>query len=336
MKNEHPLLIVLSCTRNYGWCTRAFLEGNLKWADYIIIVDQMSTDGTREMCAEYGERVILVDDINMEYKEATRAKMAYERGKQIKGDKIFFALDIDEVLSANWQQTNDGEKVLYSRPGDMFSLSWAHISPDSRNCLVAEKQYRIYHDEPNRVFDISEAKEIHTQILPFDYTDWNATWEKIYHITDFVLLHFGRFFPDWNYYKRILYRMQYVKKHTYKSILDIYYIDATKRRIESAEPLEPIKKEWLYHDLDLFELVDRKSKPFLLTNIEELIKEDGVVKYSKLNIWDERLCKDLNVIDPQPIRYKLLWRYCCIFGLHRTWLIVRAMDKILRYLTKIK
>ena len=29
-----------------------FLDYNTRWADYIIIVDQMSVDGTREMCSE--------------------------------------------------------------------------------------------------------------------------------------------------------------------------------------------------------------------------------------------------------------------------------------------
>ena len=113
MKQEKPLLIITSCTRNYGWVTRAFLEGNTRWADYIIVVDQMSTDGTREMCAEY-QNVVLVDDPDMTYKESTRAKVAFMKGRELAAgrDAIYFALDIDEVMPANWMNTADGVSSL--------------------------------------------------------------------------------------------------------------------------------------------------------------------------------------------------------------------------------
>lgn len=36
--------------------------------------------------------------------------MAFEKGREIAegGDAIFFALDIDEILPANWMETDDG------------------------------------------------------------------------------------------------------------------------------------------------------------------------------------------------------------------------------------
>ena len=131
MKNERPLLIVTSCTRNYGWVTRAFLAGNTQWADYIIIVDQMSTDGTREMCAEY-ENVIILNDPDMSYKENVRAKMAFEKGREIANGReaIYFALDIDEIMPANWQMTKDGQRILESAPGDMCRRGRLYVRDD--------------------------------------------------------------------------------------------------------------------------------------------------------------------------------------------------------------
>lgn len=50
---NRPISIVMTPTRNDAWVIRAFLECNGLWADYIIIADQMSTDGTREIANAY-------------------------------------------------------------------------------------------------------------------------------------------------------------------------------------------------------------------------------------------------------------------------------------------
>jgi GT2 family glycosyltransferase len=57
---EKPLLICLTATRNYGWVTRAFLKSNSLWADLIIIADQHSTDGTREIVSEQFKNNVLI------------------------------------------------------------------------------------------------------------------------------------------------------------------------------------------------------------------------------------------------------------------------------------
>ena len=42
-----PLMIVMTPVRNEAWVLPAFLESTSRWADYIIIADQMSTIGVR-------------------------------------------------------------------------------------------------------------------------------------------------------------------------------------------------------------------------------------------------------------------------------------------------
>ena len=53
-----PIHIVMTPTRNEAWVIRAFLESTIRWADYVIICDQFSTDGTREIVAEYADSEI--------------------------------------------------------------------------------------------------------------------------------------------------------------------------------------------------------------------------------------------------------------------------------------
>ena len=50
---EKPLLVVLTPVFNEAWILPAFLKATSLWADYIIIADQMSTDGSREIYKEF-------------------------------------------------------------------------------------------------------------------------------------------------------------------------------------------------------------------------------------------------------------------------------------------
>ncbi len=50
---SQPIHIVMTPTRNEAWVIRAFLESTMRWVDYVIICDQFSTDGTREIVAQY-------------------------------------------------------------------------------------------------------------------------------------------------------------------------------------------------------------------------------------------------------------------------------------------
>ena len=43
-------------TRKEAWVIRAFIESTTRWADYVIICDQFSTDGTREIVNEFASR----------------------------------------------------------------------------------------------------------------------------------------------------------------------------------------------------------------------------------------------------------------------------------------
>ena len=67
--SNYPQIVVLTQVRNDAWVLRAFLEATSLWADYIIIVDRMSTDGSREIAQDY-PKVILIDDHRKEMETA--------------------------------------------------------------------------------------------------------------------------------------------------------------------------------------------------------------------------------------------------------------------------
>lgn len=343
IEKKRPLLIIISRTRNYAWVTRAFLEGNTRWADYVIITDQMSTDGTREMCAEY-ENVYLVDDHDMEFKENGGFKMAFAKGRELAAgyDAIYFALDIDEVMPANWKKTNDGQKILNSKPGDMFSIAWANVLVGYKlyhdDRMYQDGKYTVWHDNGMEWQDC--GLELHAPHLP--YTSWD---EKPYAVKDFALIHFGWSNPRWNKYKAIYHKILDVHQHRSASPIAIYRTyqevisQVNKYSEESAElpGVKTMEEEWLFNDFDLFATIDMQTEPIFVGLIKDLIKEDGVGQYRCLDIWDDEM-KQLAGIDydPRTCTWKMAHKYMRLTQPYKNSYCVRAIDKILKKLLPSK
>lgn len=330
--SNRPLLIVLSATRNYGWCTRAFLEANSRWADYIILVDQMSTDGTREMCSEY-PNVILLDDKDLSYSETRRCEMALKRAREIKGDKVLFYLAIDEIFPANWQSTEDGKKILASSVGDMFFVYWANLLPDREKCVRIKSDgdysfmYRVFHDDGVTPYD-NGGLDMHTYALPY----CEKGRERF--VRDFPLLHFGVYNQAWSYVKQHYYEMVDYDKNG-RSVVTLSRMynpeSAITFAIDSIEG-EPVEKEWFWGDFDVYELVDTHSVPYLCVYMHELIAKNTIRHYRTLDVWDKKMLDYLQLKDPRPWWIKPVHYYLHITMNARQSIMVRAIDKILKQL----
>lgn len=341
MKPNRPLLIVTSCTRNYGWVTRAFLEGNTRWADYIVIVDQMSTDATRPLIEEYNAlhyqeekaesqecihraEIVIVDDPDMTYKESTRAKMGFMKGRELAAgrDAIYFALDIDEVMPANWMQTEDGKKILNSKPGDMFQIEWANILPGMKEQRRYGWQYKVFHDNG---MDWQESdRQMHTPLLP--YSSWDE--EDMHSVHDFPLLHFGICNPKWSKYKSVYYKFLDVRQHRSSNVISLHRGTILPKEVVIVP--QSINNEWLYEDVDMLGQVDAISTPIFVQYIKEIIKEEGIEKFKSIDVWSEELCRELEVKDPRTAGWKMLHRYLRCTQKHKRTKVIRGMDKILK------
>lgn len=320
-----PKLICLSATRNYGWVTRAFCKANTRWADYIIIVDQMSTDATRSICAEY-DNVIVLNDTDLSYSETRRCTMALNKAREIPGDKILVYLAIDEILPANWMDTSDGQAILYSKPSDMFILEWANLMPDNKHYrpTTDANMYRIFHDDGITPYD-NQGLDMHTHCLPYHY---GGVERKIF---DFPILHFRDYNIKFEYIKLRYYQIiDYDKNH--RSVVRL------SRSYDYADGLEYIwrdgdlemKDEWLWKEFDIFREVDLESNPLLIDECKKYIEQNGLKRYSKLDIWDAVMLDSLNMQDPRTIWIKIIHGYLHKTAKYKNLMIIRAIDKLLK------
>lgn len=334
MENKKkPLLICLTSTRNYGWVTNAFLKANSLWADYIIIVDQMSTDGTREM-ALANPKVILLDNEDLTYSETKRSEMAINRARQIKGDKILLYLAIDEVLPANAMETRDWRKITQSEPGTVLIFQWANLLSDKKHYFSSENKdgspawmARGFYDDNITPYN-NYGLDMHTHCIPYPQTD-----VKEYFVKDFPILHFAVYNKKWNTAKQRLYQFVDFDKNK-RSLIQL---SRMYKKEFIPKQVSMIKEEWRYkkekHQFDLFDEVDITDSSFFDNLIIELINKNGIKRYSKLNVWDKEFLNKFELKDPRSFWIKVIHFYLnktqfdfdnCIF--------IRIVDKILKKL----
>jgi hypothetical protein len=328
-----PLIICLTATRNYGWITKAFLKANSLWADYIIIADQHSTDSTREIANSF-PNVILVDVDNLEYGEALRCEMVINRARQIEGDKILFYLAIDEILTADYFNTSDWEKILKSKPGDVYFFQWANITPSAKHYWLSTHEKgdpffmaRLFHDDGITPYD-SEGLDMHTHCIPYPKDDSNRT----YYVNDFKLLHFGDFYLDWNNAKQRFYQfVDFNKNKRTVTVLSRMY-----NRVSNRKTIVEIPDSWIYcksvHGFDLFSEIDTNVKPFFDSYVLDFISKNGIDKYKFLHVWDEKFLATYDIKDPRNFKTKIIHFYFNFTMSYTKTILVRGIDKILKKL----
>ena len=175
---NRPLLIVLTPVRNEAWILPAFLKATSLWADYIIIADQMSTDGSRDIYAQY-EKVILVDNPRTEMHQARTRQLLFDAAKKIEGDKILFTLDADEFLSGDFVNTKGWQTIMNSEPGDVFSFRWMNLLPGMNTYLTHVPYYWAAHVNDDVMNGFFPDNYIHEWRLP-----WPNNVNKEYIIED--------------------------------------------------------------------------------------------------------------------------------------------------------
>jgi hypothetical protein len=329
---EKPLLICLTATRNYGWVTRAFLKSNSLWADLIIIADQHSTDGTREIASEFSN-VILLDNDNLKYSETERSKLLIDRARQIRGNKILIFLAIDEVFSANFSETMDWQKVQNSKKGDVFFFQWANIFPDSKHYWLSELENgspmhmaRMFHDDDITPYN-NEGLDMHTHCIPYPKDDSNCT----YYVNDFKILHFGDYNINWNNSKQRFYQFVDFNQNKRSSIT----LSRMYKRAKRKQLLLEIPENWIYHSekhgFNLFSEIDVRELSFFDNYVLEFLESNGVKHYKKLHVWDKELLNALKLKDPRNLRTKIVHFYLEISRNHTKSILTRAIDKLLKF-----
>lgn len=201
MASGRPTIICVTPVKNEAWILDAFISRASLWADHIVIADQGSVDGSREIAARH-QKVTVVDNPADEYDEEGRQRLLLDAARRIPGPRTIIALDADEGLTGNWPATPEWDRIADARPGTVLRFQWANVLPGFTSAWIPPEHFafgfvddgrehtgpaihstRVPTDEDAAKIDFQDLKVIHLQHADWSRMKskqrWYQCWERI-------------------------------------------------------------------------------------------------------------------------------------------------------------
>lgn len=291
-----PLVFCLTPVKNEAWILERFLKCASLWADHIIIADQGSTDGSREIARKF-PKVRLIDNCSKNFNEPERQKLLLAEARRVSGPKILFAVDADEFLTANVLTSREWQSILAAQQGTVIRLQWPAIQ-------VNHSDLTFFHYPAllpiGFVDDESEhtGKVIHSTRVPIPL----GAPELL--LTDIKLMHYCLMDVE-RFNSRIRWYQCFEYLTSKKKAISLYRFYNVIRFVPS-QAVAQVPWEWIEgyaeHGIDMTS-VNRKGTYHWDREVLEHFKIYGPKKFRRLPIWDVDWVRLRNELFPG----ELLW-----------------------------
>jgi glycosyltransferase involved in cell wall biosynthesis len=272
---KKPVVICLTPVKNEAWILDRFLKSASLWADHIIIADQMSTDGSRDICKKY-EKVILIENNSEMFNEPERQKLLIDEARKIEGTRLLLTLDADELFSPNYDSP-EWSTMLNATPGTVLEFQRANLLSDLQNMWMDSFFPWGYMDDGHE----HEGKIIHSARIPTPRQN-----DRI-RMTDIKVLHFQ--FTDMQRMKQKHYWYQCFESiNKINNPIDIFRIYHHMYAIDKST-LIPVPQKWIegYANLNIdITSIHQQNMLYWEKQILDYMNDYGVNYFKHLNIWD--------------------------------------------------
>ena len=331
---ERPLLVVVSIVRNEAWVLNAFLSAASLWADMIVIADQMSTDGSREIYKRYPK--VHVSDNNMPnmHQAAARRLVLTETKRLLRGNNnaVLFALDADEVLEGNFLQSDAWMQIITSKPNDCFEWSWMNLKKgDPTMYSVPIPFYWAVHVSEYLWDGIFPDNNVHEWRLPFP-----SPYDNEIILDDFFSLHFARLNVKRQLNKERFYQINSMEDRMRYNAINIYRQYHSIKDEKYFTVPDDAFSFYQQNNINLLSLLNLKDEGMHYTQeIKAYFAKNGTQKYAMLDIWDSEWCqrKGIDIPNRTVIQKIVMW-YLEKSNPYQHSLIVRAIDYVLKKIYK--
>jgi acetyltransferase-like isoleucine patch superfamily enzyme len=275
--SDKPVIICLTPVRNEAWILDTFLKCASLWADHIIIADQLSTDGSRDIALRY-HKVILIDNDSPAYDELARQRLLLSEARKIPGKRLLIALDADEFLTADYSRTEDWSLLMKAEPGDSFHFRWINVDATFKKGWSSEFFPFAFLDNGAD----HTGRVIHSERLPAP-EDGRVTRLEQIRILHFQFTSWRRMESKHRYYQ-CLERINYPGKDPigiYRMYHHMYSLD--------KKGIFDLKDSWFgfYEDMGIpIRQMNTDDKHWFDVEILKMFETCGVVRFRKEAIWE--------------------------------------------------
>jgi hypothetical protein len=325
-----PTVICVTPVWNEAWILGRFLDRASAWADHIVIADQRSEDGSRQIAASH-PKVTLVDNDGV-FGEHARQSLLLEAARRFPAPRVLVAIDADESLTPTVLDSPEWERAIRSAPGTAIRLPWLNLLPGLE---------RVWLSAPPGFFALVDDGRpprgdlIHGPRLPF------ADDAPIVDVSDVGVLHFV-YVHD---------RRMRAKQRWYQCFERIAFPD--KRPAElyrqykhnitpPAGSVVPLDRRWLEGVGAFADPLPSGSFPedSWHRRILALFEEHGVERFREVDdLWTvdwkaeaERLGMVVrcDLRDPRRLRDRWAIRWLRFAQPRRRWFVIRAASRALQ------
>jgi glycosyltransferase involved in cell wall biosynthesis len=328
--NEKPTIICITPVKNEAWILDMFLQCTSLWADLIIIADQGSSDGSREIAQKY-PKVLLIDNKSESYDEFARQKLLLSEARKHNGRRLLISLDADEIFTADFNETSEWQRIINANPGEVFGFRWINICRNFIEGWESDHFGWAYMDDGAK----HEGSFIHSPRIPISNPDAIIKLEQI-KVLHYQYTNWSRMQSKHRYYQ-CLERINYPDKNA----VDIFRMYHHMYKIDK-KVLKPLKSQYFrnYQDKGIntnkLEIGEIHWFDFEILN---MFDKYGVSLFRKESIWDidwnhiSETCRsnrNQKILDPRNLFDKfvhyLLKKTQRYSGLY----LVRKADRILK------
>ena len=275
---QTPTVICLTPVFNEKWILERFLQCASLWADHIVIADQGSTDGSRDIAARF-PKVTLLNNSSQAYNEVSRQQLLLEAARKIPGPRVLIALDSDEFLTANVLTSPEWNTIRHAAPGTVIRFQWPEILCDESGL----RYFNFPWDPPmGFVDDGSEhaGKVLHSDRLPVPPGAETLLPKEI------KVMHYCQTDPD-RYQSRSRWYQCWELLNQKRRPLDLFRF-YNRDQCVSADVVKPVPADWIaaYQERDVdMTSVWRESSYRWDKEVLKFFAEHGTKKFKRLDIW---------------------------------------------------
>lgn len=316
--------IVLMPVKNEAWILKFTLSRLSLWADHIIIADQQSVDGSRDIYTQF-PKVVVIDNPSSYHSSSVR-KLLLDAARNFNGNNILFSFDADEIPTGHILEDSFWADIATLYPGTGIELPWLNLWRSSRQYRVGDSvfapQWKPFGFVDDRRMDYESVGIIndHTSRIP------RAAHISVRQFELPKVLHYQ--FANWDrtVSKQIYYRMsEWVHRERGFLLAVKINLKYFPGKDEHNLQLEPLPVEWLkpYGEEDMDETVFKQNTPsWYEKDIEDYFAQYGLRFFSSLDIW-HAVRFNRSLVDPRTFLQRLMQR-----GLYPLYCLYSAYNRI--------